>query len=175
MEVQLTTGPAEMPIEFISPDLRKLYPGMFEMFSTRQGRQGMAQIFMGAAAGILASQNGQKEISNQMLTEVSENANLAGVKSPLAQLLDRLNQATAAKGRKAELAEYLKAPRPCVSDWLSGKREPSGETTLRLLQWVEQQERQQNKGTGRDTPPPAPKTQSKASNEKTPQSGRKKH
>ena len=130
----------------------------------------MAQIYMGAAAGILASQNGQKEISNQMLTEVSENANLAGVKSPLAQLLDRLNQATAAKGRKAELAEYLKAPRPCVSDWLSGKREPSGETTLRLLQWVEQQERQQKRSPCGVPPPQGRKTQSQESNEKKPRS-----
>ena len=84
-----------------------------------------------------------KESSNQVLTEISSTANLAGVKSPLAHLLERLNQATAARGRKAELAKYLKVPRPCVSDWLSGKREPSGGTALRLAQWVEKQERQQ--------------------------------
>ncbi|MCX6923034.1 MAG: hypothetical protein NT154_07480 [Verrucomicrobia bacterium] len=84
----------------------------------------------------------------KMLTAISVSANLISVKSPLAQLLDRLNQATAVKGEKAKLAEYLKAPRPCVSDWLSGKREPSGETTLRLLQWVEEQEREQKKSPG---------------------------
>jgi len=112
--------------------------------------------------------------SRTALTEISVSANLTIMKSPLAQLRERLNQATAAKGGKAKLAEYLKAPRPCVSDWLSGKREPSGETTLRLLQWVEQQERQQNKSPGSALTQPEPKTQSKASNEKKPKSGRKK-
>jgi transcriptional regulator with XRE-family HTH domain len=116
----------------------------------------------------------EKEISQQVLTVVSGHANLPDVKSPLAQLLERLNQATAVKGRKAELAKHLNAPRPCVSDWLSGKREPSGETTLRLLQWVEQQERQQNKSADSVSAPPAPKTQSKVPNEKKPKSGRQK-
>jgi len=113
---------------------------------------------------------GVRESEKRLLTTVSGNANLPHLKSPLAQLLERLNQATVAKGRKAELAKHLKAPRPCVSDWLSGKRKPSGETTLRLLQWVEQQERQQMEGPGSVTAPPGPQTQSKASNEKKPKS-----
>jgi transcriptional regulator with XRE-family HTH domain len=96
--------------------------------------------------------------AKRVLTPISAGANLASVKSPLAQLLERLNRATVAKGRKAELAEYLKAPRPCVSDWLSGKREPSGETTLRLLQWVEQWEAQQKQNPGSVSAPPGPKT-----------------
>jgi transcriptional regulator with XRE-family HTH domain len=111
-----------------------------------------------------APEIGEKKV----LTAISSSANLASVKSPLAQLLERLNRATAAKGRKAELADYLKAPRPCVSDWLSGKREPCGETTLKLLHWVEQQEAQQKQNpvaaltaTGHKTQP------SKSSYEKT--------
>ena len=111
-----------------------------------------------------------KKIFSSGVDSGSESANLTSMKSPLAQLLQRLNRATEAKGRKAELAEYLKTPRPCVSDWLSGKREPSGETTLRLLQWVEQQERQQNQSPGSATTPPGRKTQSKVSNEKRPKS-----
>jgi transcriptional regulator with XRE-family HTH domain len=103
---------------------------------------------------------------------VTESANLVSVKSPLANLLKRLNRATAARGKKAELAAFLKVPRPCVTDWLSGKREPGGETTLRLLYWVGEQEAQQEIRPGSATTLPEPKTQSKASNEKKPKSGR---
>jgi transcriptional regulator with XRE-family HTH domain len=117
-----------------------------------------------------SQQRAQNTSSKQVLTEISDTANLARVKSPLAQLLERLNQATAAKGTKAELARHLKAPRPCVSDWLSGKRKPGGETTLRLLHWVEQQERQQKQSPGSVSPPPGPQTQLQESYEKKPRS-----
>jgi TorA maturation chaperone TorD len=33
-------------------------------------------------------------------------------------------------------------PPPKVSQWLAGDHEPGGETTLRMLQWLQQQERQ---------------------------------
>jgi len=64
-----------------------------------------------------------------------------GVKPVLPKLMQRLKRATEAYGRKAELAAYLGVHRQMVTDWLSGKQEPGGETTLRLLYWVEQEER----------------------------------
>jgi transcriptional regulator with XRE-family HTH domain len=106
----------------------------------------------------------------EMLTHVSESANLSAMKSPLAHLRERLKRATAAKGKKAELAHFLGVPRPCVSDWLSGKREPGGETTLRLLNWVERQEAQQTTRPAEATTPAGLKTRKKAPNEKKPQS-----
>jgi DNA-binding transcriptional regulator YiaG len=64
------------------------------------------------------------------------------VKPVLPKLIERLKRATATRGKKSALAEWLGVHRQCVTDWLSGKQEPGGEITLRLLQWVEQQERQ---------------------------------
>ena len=111
---------------------------------------------------------------NNKLTTSSTYAKMPSVKSQLENLLAALNRLTEKSGKKTELADFLDAPLASVSRWLSGKRDPGGETTLQLLRWVEQQERQQKQGAGSVLPPPAPKTQSKASNEKKPQSGRKK-
>jgi len=76
------------------------------------------------------------------LTKVSESVNVAGVKPKLPSLLKRLETSTCQRGKKSELANFLGVSLVQVSQWLSGDREPGGETTLRLLQWVEQQERQ---------------------------------
>jgi transcriptional regulator with XRE-family HTH domain len=62
----------------------------------------------------------------------------------MANLLDRLNKATSQRGMKSKLAKVMGVPLANISQWLSGVREPGGETTLKLLHWVEQQERQQN-------------------------------
>lgn len=56
--------------------------------------------------------------------------------------LARLNQATRERGKRAVLARFLGVPPPKVSQWLAGDHEPGGETTLRMLQWLQQQERQ---------------------------------
>jgi DNA-binding transcriptional regulator YiaG len=64
------------------------------------------------------------------------------VQPVLPKLIERLKRATEARGSKAELAAWLGVHRQSVTDWLSGKQEPGGEITLRLLTWVEQQERQ---------------------------------
>lgn len=65
------------------------------------------------------------------------------MKVQLPRLLERLRTATAAPGKKTELAAALnpKVPLESVSRWLSGSREPSGEVALQLLRWVELQER----------------------------------
>lgn len=63
------------------------------------------------------------------------------VKPLLPILLKRLQAATQERGQKAALAKHLDVLPQMVSQWLSGTREPGGETTLRLLHWVEQQER----------------------------------
>lgn len=57
-------------------------------------------------------------------------------------LIERLRRATKEHGRKTELAKWLGVPRQSVNGWLAGDKEPSGETTLRLLHWVEQEDRQ---------------------------------
>ena len=58
----------------------------------------------------------------------------------LAKLIQRLKQFTKQRGQKAELAHFLSVHQARISEWLSGKKEPGGETTLRLLNWVERKE-----------------------------------
>jgi transcriptional regulator with XRE-family HTH domain len=81
------------------------------------------------------------ENENNLLTEAATDAKLSPVKSQLDNLLAALNRLTKESGKKTELAEFLGAPLASVSRWLSGEREPGGETTLKMLHWVEQQER----------------------------------
>jgi transcriptional regulator with XRE-family HTH domain len=57
----------------------------------------------------------------------------------LGELLERVRVLVAAKGMKARLAAELGVPHSRVREWLSGKYEPSGEVTLRLLRWVGEQ------------------------------------
>jgi hypothetical protein len=97
------------------------------------------------------------------------------MKSELQELLMAARRLTESRGMKSKLAKALIVPLPRVSDWLAGKYLPSGGRALKLREWVrDQQERQQKQSAGSVLPPPAPKTQSKASNEKKPKSGRKK-
>jgi hypothetical protein len=83
-----------------------------------------------------------KEIN--MLTQPSTRARLVPVKSQLDNLLAGLDRLIKEPRKKTELAHYLGAPLASVSRWLSGKREPGREITLKMFRWVEQQERQQN-------------------------------
>ncbi len=64
------------------------------------------------------------------------------VQPVLPKLIQRLNRATETRGSKSELAKWLGVHRQSVTDWLSGKQEPGGEITLKMLHWVEQRERQ---------------------------------
>lgn len=75
------------------------------------------------------------------LTDVSESVNIMSVKRQMPFFRDRLKKATAQRGNKTVLAKFLGVPLASVSQWLSGKREPGGEITLKMLRWVEQQER----------------------------------
>jgi hypothetical protein len=72
---------------------------------------------------------------------VSSSVKFEAVGLHLPKLLERLNKATSERGKKTALANFLGVSLAMVSQWLSGKREPGGETTLKLLHWVEQQER----------------------------------
>jgi transcriptional regulator with XRE-family HTH domain len=65
------------------------------------------------------------------------------VKSPLQVLLARVAQATDERGKQASLASFLKVSPARVSEWVRGVKEPGGEYTLRLLEWVTAEEAQQ--------------------------------
>jgi transcriptional regulator with XRE-family HTH domain len=86
----------------------------------------------------------------------------AGVKvriRSLRELVHRLKQITSAPGAKASLARKLGVSRQAVSQWLSGKSNPTAEATLQLLNWVEEPEAQQTKKPGSESPQPGQKTQ----------------
>jgi DNA-binding transcriptional regulator YiaG len=75
------------------------------------------------------------------LTDTSYWTTTENVKELLPNLRDKLKKLTESAGKKSELADFLGAPLASVSRWLSGDREPGGEITLKLLKWVEKQER----------------------------------
>jgi len=54
----------------------------------------------------------------------------------LDRLFRRVRTLTKARGAAVSLAEHLGVSRSTLSDWLSGRFEPGGEVTLRLLKWV---------------------------------------
>jgi DNA-binding transcriptional regulator YiaG len=83
----------------------------------------------------------RSQIAKSELTIKADSLTNDLVKPVLPKLIERLKRATEARGSKSELAAWLGVHRQSVTDWLSGKQEPGGETTLRMLQWVEQRER----------------------------------
>ena len=95
-----------------------------------------------------------------MLTHTAILGTLAPVKSQLDNLLDSFDDLIKRPGSKTDLANFLAVPLASVSRWLSGKREPGRTVTLKMLRWVEKQQRQQKQSAGSVEAPPAPKTQS---------------
>ena len=87
---------------------------------------------------------GREPREKRVLTQASTCGIVPPVKAQLDNLLAKLNRLTQEPGKKTELAEFLGAPLASVSRWLSGKRDPGGETTLKMLRWVQEQESQQN-------------------------------
>ena len=85
----------------------------------------------------------EENSSRKLLTEVTPERKTEGM-TEMQFLLRRLKRALEGM-KKGEVARKdLHVPLPRLSEWLSGRVMPSGETTLRLLHWVEQQERQSN-------------------------------
>jgi transcriptional regulator with XRE-family HTH domain len=80
------------------------------------------------------------------LTNEREATILSGVKinsaGHLSELIDRARGLITKRGARSKLAKHLGVSRQAVSEWFTGKSYPGAETTLRLLKWVEQQERQ---------------------------------
>lgn len=112
-----------------------------------------------------------EEPTEPSLTAFTPKSKSATVHSELSRLMGRVRSAASAVGMKSALATYLHVAPARISEWLSGRKEPSGETTLRLLQWVEAQERQQTQGPGSGTTPPGPKTRSVKHHETAQKSG----
>jgi transcriptional regulator with XRE-family HTH domain len=63
----------------------------------------------------------------------------AGMKTEIPKLIERVKRKASKPGSKAALAKELRVAPARISEWLSGEKEPGGEYTLRLLNWVELQ------------------------------------
>jgi transcriptional regulator with XRE-family HTH domain len=123
-------------------------------------------------AEIAEHEKKEKELRAQkktLLTHVSVFGNKSSVKSQMPSLLRRLNAATSDRGAKSQLAIAMGVPLANVSQWLSGEREPGGENTLRLLNWVQAAEATQQKRPGAVISSTRPKTR-KTSHENKPKS-----
>jgi transcriptional regulator with XRE-family HTH domain len=84
-------------------------------------------------------------VSKGTLQNDAERLTVTEVKaSPISHLLERVRSATVLYGKKAQLAEWLGVPQQRVREWLGGDRSPGGDTTLRLLAWVTEEEAKQN-------------------------------
>ena len=102
-----------------------------------------ARLFWNDAFMSLQFQAMRREpLKKSVLTKASTRGIVPPVKAQLDNLLAKLNRLTQEPGKKTELADFLGAPLASVSRWLSGKRDPGGETTLKLLRWVQKQESQ---------------------------------
>jgi hypothetical protein len=76
-------------------------------------------------------------------------------------LLARVQRATAQRGKKTELADFLDVSVTRVTQWLSRNRAPNGEVTLLMLRWVTAEEAKQKKsGPGSATNTARTKTRS---------------
>lgn len=73
------------------------------------------------------------------LTNITVFGNIPDVEKRMPELLKTLRAATSSRGGKTALANRLGVPLANVSQWLSGEREPGGENTLRLLNWLREQ------------------------------------
>jgi hypothetical protein len=72
---------------------------------------------------------------------------------PLAKLLARVRAATKIRGKRAELARFLRVPRQQVNTWLAGISSPGGKVALLMLQWVGRSEGKTKSRGGALTPP----------------------
>jgi transcriptional regulator with XRE-family HTH domain len=76
------------------------------------------------------------------LTSLSLKSKAWGMKSEVQKLIEQVKRKASKPGAKSQLARALGVAPARISEWLSGEKEPGGEYTLKLLHWVEQQERQ---------------------------------
>jgi transcriptional regulator with XRE-family HTH domain len=95
------------------------------------------------------------------LTTVPLKGNVRGMKSSLKVLLDRVERASAPRGKKAMLARFLKVTPPRISEWIHGVKKPGGEVTLRLAEWVTAEEAKQKESPGDATSGAKGKTRSR--------------
>jgi transcriptional regulator with XRE-family HTH domain len=128
-------------VEEVSGTLNFLPPEFHQNYFAHIAKGGQDFVAMN-----LAAINESKLLSTNSLktdlTKAATSNKVVAVKPQLPNLRERLNRATSESGQMSALAKFLKVPLASVSRWLSGKREPGGEITLQMQEWVKARERQ---------------------------------
>ena len=103
------------------------------------------------------------------LTPITAGGNNTNVIERMPDLISELQTLTEERGMKTALADYMGVKLVNVSQWLSGKRIPNGEKTLRLHKWVMDQ-RAKQKSPGDATNVTRAKTRIRKSSDEKPDS-----
>jgi transcriptional regulator with XRE-family HTH domain len=85
----------------------------------------------------IAKASADFQADKNKLTGVSLKGKTENMKSEMQKLIEKVKSKASRPGGKSQLANELGVAPARVSEWLSGKKEPGGEYTLRLLKWVE--------------------------------------
>jgi len=88
----------------------------------------------------VADDQKKHQVGLDIQSGVADKEGVKGKIRSLPGLINRLRALTKLRGQKAVLARKFKVSRQAVDQWLSGSTNPSAETTLKLVEWVEQQE-----------------------------------
>jgi len=112
-----------------------LVMGMDEQLKALRRRLLESQNYLGGALGKL-------EIKDSRLTNIIPKDNIKPMESEISRLIERVQAVCARqRGKRAELARHLGVEPARISVWLTGKKTPGGENALRMLRWVQEQER----------------------------------
>lgn len=106
----------------------------WDMWNFRHNHASLIENFSSTAP---AQKSASGKIEYEGLTSNSLEGNTPNVQSEIQKLIERVKRKASKPGAKAELARTLGVAPARISEWLSGKKEPGGEYTLRLLKWVE--------------------------------------
>ena len=162
-------------LEKILRDFTTTHPQLIQFLNAPKGAvepaDASARRVRDAAAALKRSLDTFAENSK---TEGVRNSELPEIKT-LPELLARLRVLTDTethRGNRSALAGELGVSPSLVTSWLSGKFEPGGAVTLKILQWVKGQEAKP-KSPGQATNSTRAAAQRKASIEKKPTSGQR--
>jgi len=139
VELLRSIGPQKLSPR-ISKLVKKFSVAAGETAQAAKDELAVRQSFNSRASEILS-----QPITQPMLDNVSSLNDTAFVKAKIRSLSDLLvavRKKVSERGQKSALARDLKVSRQAVDQWLSGDAKPSAELTFRLLNRVEQPERQ---------------------------------
>jgi transcriptional regulator with XRE-family HTH domain len=174
------TPPSEQSFWLLSETIRQmaaeLPADLVESYSTEV--IAAAERFLSESLRATPSNNAPEGVSvsaqKKAVDNITSYRKYAGVRYSLQNLLARLKLCTSTRGKKKELAELLGVKQPRITEWLSGDVEPGGETTLRLFQWVEDEEKEPKETPAMPkTPPGKTRKRDPNPNEKKPKSSPK--